>query len=171
MIYPSQALFLMAEAHNYLGNYDEAGKDYYFLNLTKGTERKPLHTIVGMALSPSRNLSLGSSIVERAIIGDDLQSRKTLYYEAISHKLSGNFQRAMNTFKGFGNRYKEGMWVEQAYYEWGISAFGAGNYDEAITILLNLIRQQDSLSNGARVYTLLGKILYQQRIYLVYYCF
>ena len=71
----------------------------------------------------------------------------------------------MDTFKEFGNRYKEGMWVEQAYYEWGISAFEAGNYDGAITILLNLIRQQDSLSNGAQVYTLLGEIFYANNEY------
>ena len=57
------------------------------------------------------------------------------------------------------------MWVEQAYYEWGISVFEAGNYDGAITILLNLIRQQDSLSNGAQVYTLLGEIFYANNEY------
>jgi len=138
---------------------DEAIKDYLrYLNLTKGTEREaPAHYGLGWLYHHQGIYHWAAQSFERAIIGDDPQSRKALYYEAVNHKLSGNFQRAMNTFKEFGNRYKEGMWVEQAYYEWGISAFEAGNYDEAITILLNLIRQQDSLSNGAQVYTLLGE--------------
>ena len=162
-----KALFLMAEAHNYLGNYDEAIKDYLrYLNLTKGTEREaPAHYGLGWLYHHQGIYHWAAQSFERAIIGDDLQSRKALYYEAVNHKLSGNFQRAMDTFKEFGNRYKEGMWVEQAYYEWGISAFEAGNYDGAITILLNLISQQDSLSNGAQIYTLLGEIFYANNEY------
>ena len=162
-----KALFLMAEAHNYLENYDEAIKDYLrYLNLTKGTEREaPAHYGLGWLYHHQGIYHWAAQSFEKAIIGDDLQSRKALYYEAVNHKLSGNFQRAMNTFKEFGNRYKEGLWVEQAYYEWGITAFEAGNYDGAITILLNLIRQQDSLSNGAQVYTLLGELFYANNEY------
>lgn len=162
-----KALFLMAEAHNYLGNYDEAIKDYLrYLNLTKGTDREaPAHYGLGWLYHRQGIYHWAAQSFEKAIVGDDLQSRKALYYEAINHKLSGNFQRAMDTFKEFGNRYKEGIWVEQAYYEWGISAFEAGDYDGAITILLNLIRQQDSLSNGAQVYTLLGEIFYANNEY------
>lgn len=162
-----KALFLMAEAHNYLGNYEEAIKDYLrYINLTKGTEREaPAHYGLGWLYHRQGIYHWAAQSFEKAINGDDLTSRKALYYEAVNHKLSGNFQRAMDTFKEFGDRFNEGLWVENAYYEWGISAFEAGDYDGAITILLNLIRQQDSLSNGAQVYTLLGEIFYANNEY------
>ena len=79
-----KALFLMAEAHNYLGNYDEAIKDYLrYLNLTKGTEREaPAHYGLGWLYHHQGIYHWAAQSFERAIIGDDLQSRKALYYEA-----------------------------------------------------------------------------------------
>ena len=139
---------------------------YATSTLPKGTEREaPAHYGLGWLYHRQGIYHWAAQSFEKAINGDDLTSRKALYYEAVNHKLSGNFQRAMDTFKEFGDRFKEGLWVENAYYEWGISAFEAGDYDGAITILLNLIRQQDSLSNGAQVYTLLGEIFYANNEY------
>ncbi len=162
-----KALFLMAEAHNFLGNYDEAIKDYLrYLNLTKGTDKEaPAHYGLGWLYHRQGIYHWAAQEFEKAVVGDDIRSRKALYYEAVNHKLSGNFQRAMNTFEEFGSRFKEGLWVEEAYYEWGLSAFEAGDYDGAITILLQLVRQQEELENAAKIYTLLGEIFYANNEY------
>ena len=162
-----KALFLMAEAHNFLGNYDEAIKDYLrYLNLTKGTEKEaPAHYGLGWLYHRQGIYHWAAQEFEKAVVGDDIRSRKALYYEAVNHKLSGNFQRAMNTFEEFGTRFKDGLWVEEAYYEWGLSAFEAGDYDGAITILLQLVRQQQELQDAAKIYTLLGEIFYANNEY------
>ncbi|RNC84604.1 MAG: tetratricopeptide repeat protein [Balneola sp.] len=154
-----KALFLMAEAHNYLGNYDEATKDYLqYINLTKGTDREAAaHYGLGWLYNRQKVFHWAAQSFERAIIGDDELSRKAMYYEAVNHKLAGNYQRSMETFQEFGDRYKSGLWVEEAYYEWSISAFEGGNYGESIETLLTLIRNQDQLKDPGKIYTMLGE--------------
>ncbi len=154
-----KALFLMAEAHNYLGNYDEATKDYLqYINLTKGTDREAAaHYGLGWLYNRQEVFHWAAQSFERAIIGDDELSRKAMYYEAVNHKLSGNYQRSMDTFQEFGERYKSGLWVEEAYYEWSISAFEGGNYGESIETLLTLIRNQENLKDPGKIYTMLGE--------------
>ncbi len=154
-----KALFLMAEAHNYLGNYDEATKDYLqYINLTKGTELEAAaHYGLGWLYNRQEIYHWAAQSFEKAITGDNELSRKATYYEAINHKLSGNYQRSMDTFQEFGDKYKSGLWVEEAYYEWSISAFEGGSYGESIETLLTLIRNQEELKNPGKVYTMLGE--------------
>lgn len=154
-----KALFLMAEAHNYLGNYDEATKDYLqYINLTKGTEQEAAaHYGLGWLYNRQEIYHWAAQSFEKAITGDNELSRKATYYEAINHKLAGNYQRSMDTFHEFGDTYKSGLWVEEAYYEWAISAFEGGNYGESIETLLSLIRNQKELKNPGKIYTMLGE--------------
>lgn len=154
-----KALFLMAEAHNYLGNYDEASKDYLqYINLTKGTELEAAaHYGLGWLYHRQEVYHWAAQSFEKAISGDNELSRKATYYEAVNHKLAGNYQRSMDTFAQFGNNYKTGLWVEEAYYEWSISAFEAGSYGQSIEILLSLVRNQSNLKKPGNVYTMLGE--------------
>lgn len=66
----------------------------------------------------------------------------------------------METFAEFGERFKTGFWVEEAYYEWAISAFEAGNYDQAIEIMLSLVRNQDEFNDPGKIYTFLGEAFF-----------
>lgn len=157
-----KALFLMAEAHNYLGNFDEATKDYLqYIRLTEGTDREaPAHYGLGWLYSRQGIYHWAAQSFEKAVDGNDELARKALYYEAVNHKLGGNYQRAMATFEEFGDRYKSGLWVEEAYFEWAISAFEAGNYDAAIEIMLTLVRNQQELNDPGKVYTFLGEAFF-----------
>tara|TARA_R110000868_G_scaffold294140_1_gene554723 strand:+ start:87086 stop:90082 length:2997 start_codon:yes stop_codon:yes gene_type:complete len=154
-----KALFLMAEAHNYLGNYNEATKDYLqYINITKGTELEAAaHYGLGWLYNRQEIYHWAAQSFEKAITGDNELSRKATYYEAINHKLAGNYQRSMDTFHEFGDKFKSGLWVEEAYYEWSISAFEGGNYGESIETLLTLIRNQKELKKPAQIYTMLGE--------------
>ncbi|MBO6522256.1 MAG: tetratricopeptide repeat protein [Balneolaceae bacterium] len=154
-----KALFLMAEAHNYLGNYDEATKDYLqYINLTKGTELEAAaHYGLGWLYHRQGVYHWAAQSFEKAITRDNELSRKATYYEAVNHKLAGNFQRSMDTFQQFGDNYKSGLWVEEAYYEWAISAFEGGSYGESIETLLTLVRNQESLKDPGKIYTMLGE--------------
>ncbi|GAB5409816.1 MAG: hypothetical protein BalsKO_21810 [Balneolaceae bacterium] len=154
-----KALFLMAEAYNYLSNYDEATKDYLqYINLTKGTELEAAaHYGLGWLYNRQEIYHWAAQSFEKAITGDNELSRKATYYEAVNHKLAGNYQRSMDTFQEFGDKYKSGLWVEEAYYEWSISAFEGGNYGESIETLLTLIRNQEELKSPGKVFTMLGE--------------
>jgi tetratricopeptide (TPR) repeat protein len=157
-----KALFLMAEAHNYLGNYNEATKDYLqYINLTKGTEREAAaHYGLGWLYHRQEIYHWAAQSFEKAVTGDNELSRKALYYEAVNHKLGGQYQLSMDTFREFGDKFKSGLWVEEAYYEWSISAFEAGNYGESIETLLTLVRNQKELKNPGKVYTMLGEAFF-----------
>ena len=154
-----KALFLMAEAHNYLGNYDEATKDYLqYINLTKGTELEAAaHYGLGWLYHRQGVYHWAAQSFEKAITGDNELSRKATYYEAVNHKLAGNFQRSMQTFQEFGDKYRSGLWVEEAFYEWAISAFEGGSYGESIETLLTLVRNQKDLKDPGKIYTMLGE--------------
>ena len=154
-----KALFLMAEAHNYLGNFDEATKDYLqYINLTKGTDREAAaHYGLGWLYHRQGIYHWAAQSFNKATDGDSELARKATYYEAVNHKLAGNYQRAMDTFHTFGEKYKSGLWVEEAYYEWSVSAFEGGSYGESIETLLTLLRNQKELKNPGKVYTMLGE--------------
>ena len=162
-----KALFLMAEAHNYLGSYDEATKDYLqYIRLTAGTDREaPAHYGLGWLYSRQEIYHWAAQSFEKAIIDDSELSRKAMYYEAINHKLGGNYQRSMETFAEFGERFQRGLWVEEAYYEWAVSSFEAGDYDAAIVILLDLVRNNDDLSDPGKVYSMLGESYFANNEY------
>ena len=67
-----KALFLMAEAHNYLSSYEEATKDYLqYIRLTEGTDREaPAHYGLGWLYSRQGIYHWAAQSFEKAIIDD-----------------------------------------------------------------------------------------------------
>ena len=154
-----KAIFLIAESYNFLGNFKESSKAYLqYLNLTKGTSReRSAHYGLGWLYHKQNIYHWAADSFEKASKGDDELSRKALYYEAINQKLGGQYENSLNTFSEFGEKYKTGLWVEKAFYEWAVSSFESGQYGDAIETLLTLIRNQKNLEDPGKVYTLLGE--------------
>tara|TARA_R110001599_G_scaffold1889_4_gene9968 strand:- start:442671 stop:445658 length:2988 start_codon:yes stop_codon:yes gene_type:complete len=154
-----KAIFLIAESYNFLGNFKESSKAYLqYLNLTKGTSKeRSAHYGLGWLYHKQKIYHWAADSFEKAATGDDELARKALYYEAINQKLGGQYENSLNTFSEFGDRYKTGLWVEQAFYEWAVSSFESGQYGDAIETLLTLIRNEKNLQDPGKVYTLLGE--------------
>ncbi|MEO9885779.1 MAG: tetratricopeptide repeat protein [Balneola sp.] len=154
-----KAIFLIAESYNFLRNFKESSKAYLqYLNLTKGTSReRSAHYGLGWLYHKQNIYHWAADSFEKASKGDDELSRKALYYEAINQKLGGQYENSLHTFSEFGEKYKTGLWVEKAFYEWAVSSFESGQYGDAIETLLTLIRNQKNLEDPGKVYTLLGE--------------
>ncbi|WP_244545684.1 tetratricopeptide repeat protein [Fodinibius roseus] len=155
----TKAVLLIAESHNYLQNYDEASKTYLqYINRTKGTdEERSAHYGLGWLYHKQEIYHWASDEFEKASEGSDELARKALYYKAVNEKLGSRYREAMETFRSFGDRFSEGPWVEKTYYEWAITAYEMGRYSEAIEVLLPLVRNEEELEWGGKVYTLLGE--------------
>lgn len=162
-----KATFLIAESYNFLGDFKESSKSYLqYLNQTKGTDKeRSAHYGLGWLYSKQKIYHWAADSFEKAAKGDDELARKALYYKAINLKLGGQYENSLNTFSEFGELYKSGLWVEQAFYEWAISSFESGQYGDAIETLLTLIRNQDSLDDPGKVYTLLGESYFANNEY------
>ncbi|HET8865460.1 MAG TPA: tetratricopeptide repeat protein [Gracilimonas sp.] len=154
-----KAVFLIAESQNYLGNYDEASKSYLrYINLTKGTPQERIaHYGLGWVYNKQKIYHWAAESFGQAAVGDDELARKALYYKAVNEKLGGQYGKSINSFRDFGERFKTGLWVEQAYYEWSISAFEASRYGESIEVLLDLVRSDVELKDPGKIYTMLGE--------------
>ena len=154
-----KAIFLIAESFNFLGDFKESSKAYLqYLNLTKGTDKeRSAHYGLGWLYHKQKIYHWAADSFEKAATGNDELARKALYYEAINQKLGGQYENSINTFTEFGERYKTGLWVEQAFYEWAVSSFESGQYGNAIETLLTLIRNEKNLQDPGKVYTLLGE--------------
>jgi TolA-binding protein len=154
-----KATFLIAESYNFLGDFKESSKAYLqYLNQTRGTEKeRSAHYGLGWLYHKQKIYHWAADSFEKAAKGDDELARKALYYEAINQKLGGQYENSLNTFTEFGENYKSGLWVEQAFYEWAISSFESGQYGDAIETLLTLIRNEKNLEDPGKVYTLLGE--------------
>lgn len=163
----SKATLLIAESHNYLNNFDEAS-DYYkqYIRMEEGTENeRNAHYGLGWIYHKQEIYHWASDSFDKAADGDDELARKALYYKAVNQKLGSRYQESIETFREFGDRYEEGLWVEEAYYEWAITAFEMGNYDEAIEALLVLVRGDEDLEWAGKVYTLLGESYFANKEY------
>ncbi len=154
-----KAVFLIAESHNFLGEFKKSSTAYLeYLNLTKGTDKeRSAHYGLGWLYHKQQIFHWAADSFEKAAKGNDELARKALYYQAINQKLGGQYENSLNTFSEFGEKYKTGLWVEQAFYEWAISSFEAGQYGDAIETLLTLIRNEDNLQDPGKIYTLLGE--------------
>lgn len=154
-----KATFLIAESYNFLGDFKESSKAYLqYLNQTKGTDReRSAHYGLGWLYHKQEIYHWAADSFEKAAKGDDELSRKALYYQAINQKLGGQYENSLNTFSEFGEKYKTGLWVEEAFYEWAVSSFESGQYGNAIETLLTLIRNEKNLKDPGKVYTLLGE--------------
>ncbi len=154
-----KAVFLIAESHNFLGEFKKSSTAYLqYLNLTKGTDKeRSAHYGLGWLYHKQQIFHWSADSFGKAAKGDDELARKALYYQAINQKLGGQYENSLNTFSEFGDKYKTGLWVEQAFYEWAVSSFEAGQYGDAIETLLTLIRNQKDLQDPGKVYTMLGE--------------
>ncbi|MFH5830820.1 tetratricopeptide repeat protein [Halalkalibaculum sp. DA384] len=163
----SKAVYLIAESHNYLNNFDEASKYYLqYINMNKGTDRVRIaHYGLGWIYHKQQIYHWAADSFSKAAQGDDETARKALYYKAVNEKLGGRYDQAIETFRNFGSQYNEGLWVEEAYYEWAVTAYEMGIYAEAIETLLTIVRNDDDLDWAGKVYTLLGEAYYANKEY------
>src|SRR5699024_9399018 len=163
----TKAVLLVAESYNALGNFDKASATYLrYIKETKGTpEERAAHYGLGWLYNKQEIYHWAADEFEKAAEGTDEIARKAYYYKAVNEKLGSNYQEALNTFRNFGDKFSEGPWVEQTYYEWAMTDFEVGNYSEAIEVLLPLARKGDSLDWGGKIYTLLGNAYYANKEY------
>jgi TolA-binding protein len=162
-----KAVFLIAESQNYLEQYDEASKSYLrYINMTKGTDQERIaHYGLGWVYHKQEIYHWAAESFGRAAIGEDEIARKALYYKAVNEKLSAQYRESILTFREFGERYEQGLWVEKAYYEWAVSAYQASRYDEAINVLLGLVRNDMELEDPGKIFTLLGEAYFANAEY------
>lgn len=155
----AKALFLIGESYNVLDDFEEAKKAYLqYANFTKGTpEARNAHYGLGWLYNKQEIYHWAAEEFGKAAEGDDELARKALYYQAVNLKLTGQYEKSYRTFEEFSNQFKTGFWVEEAMYEWSISAFESGRYVEAIDILRSLLRNEKELKDPAKIYVMLGE--------------
>lgn len=154
-----KAVLIIAESYNYLNELGEASTWYRrYINLTEGKpEERLAHYGLGWVFHKQGVYHWAADSFAKVVTGEDELSRRALYYQAVNHKLSGRYDQALVAFNKFGNRFRSGPWVEQAYYEWAILAFEIGDYVTAIEKNLHLIRSGMELENPGAIFTLLGE--------------
>lgn len=154
-----KAILLIAESYNYLGDFDQAAAHYRrYINLSDGEmQARPAHYGLGWVYHKQRVFHWAADSFSKAAGGDDELARKALYYEAINRKLGGRYDLALTSFQQFGDRFSDGYWVENAFYEWALTAFELGQYSHAIEVLQRLVRGGYRLNNPGSVYSLLGE--------------
>ncbi|MEX2574877.1 MAG: tetratricopeptide repeat protein [Balneolaceae bacterium] len=163
----SKAVYLIAESHNMLDNLDEASQYYrYYLNRAEGEDRARIaHYGLGWVFHKQGLYHWAAESFARATDGDDETARKALYYKGANEKLAGRYRSSLETFREFGDRYQDGLFIEEAYYEWALTAFQAGRYAESIEILLPLARRAETLQEPGKVITFLGESYYANAEY------
>jgi len=163
----SKAVYLIAESSNYLGNYDEASRYYkQYTNLNEGTDKvRVAHYGLGWLYHKQEIYHWAADEFGKAAEGEDETARKALYYKAVNEKLGSRYGDALNTFRTYGDRFQQGLWVERAYYEWAVTAYEVGRHTEAIEALLPLVRSDRELDWKGKVYTLLGEAYFANKEY------
>lgn len=163
----SKAVYLIAESYNYLNNFDEASQYYLqHININKGSDEVRIsHYGLGWVYHKQEIYHWAADEFAKAAKGSDELARKALYYKAVNEKLGSRYAEAMLTFREFGERFQEGLWVEEAYYEWAVTAYEMGNYSETIEVLLPLVRREESLKWQGKIYTLLGEAYFANQEY------
>lgn len=163
----AKAVLLIAESHNYLNQLDRAATQYRrYINLKEGEEDARLaHYGLGWVYHKQQVYHWAAESFGRATEGDDELARKALYYKAVNEKLAGRRNRALDAFNEFGERYREGEWVETAYYEWALTAFEEGYYPQAIEPLQHLLQSGMELENRGDILTMLGEAFFANNEY------
>jgi len=163
----SKAVYLIAESYNYLDDYKNASKYYLqYINMNKGTDKERIaHYGLGWVYYKQKIYHWAADAFDKAAKGDDEMARKALYYKGVNDKLGGRYQKALASFREFGDRFKKGVWVEHGYYEWAMTAYEMGIYDESIEVLLRLVRNGEDLNSPAKIYTLLGEAYFANKEY------
>jgi len=163
----SKAVYLIAESYNYLNDFEQASTYYrQYINRNRGTDRVRIaHYGLGWVYHKQEIYHWAADSFEKAAGASDELARKALYYKAVNEKMGSRYDQAIQTFRTFGDRYENGLWVEEAYYEWAITAYEMGIYSEAIEVLLNLVRGDQNLDWADKVYTLLGEAYFANKEY------
>lgn len=163
----SKAVFLVAESYNYLNDFENAAAFYLrYVNSNKGkNEERFAQYGLGWIYHKQGIYHWSAESFAKAVKGDDELSRKALYYKAINEKMAGLFPKSMETFQQFGKTFKEGFWIEEAYYEWAISSFEFGENTETIDIILRLVRGSTPLKHRGRLFSLLGEAYFANAEY------
>lgn len=163
----SKAVFLVAESYNYLNDFDNAAAFYLrYTHANKGkNEERFAQYGLGWVYHKQAIYHWSAESFGKAVKGDDELSRKALYYKAINEKLAGLYPKSMETFQQFGKTFKEGFWIEEAYYEWAISSFEYGQYTETIDIILRLVRGSTPLKHRGKLFSLLGEAYFANAEY------
>lgn len=163
----AKAIYLTAESYNALNEFDSASSNYLqYINLTKGTDKeRTAHYGLGWVYHKQEIYHWAADEFEKAAVGQDTLARKALYYKAVNEKLGGRYENSIQSFREFGNRYSSGLWFEEGYYEWAITAYEIGNYGEAIEALLALVRSDENIKWEGKVYTLLGQSYFANKEY------
>ncbi|NBC27599.1 MAG: tetratricopeptide repeat protein [Bacteroidetes bacterium] len=163
----SKAVFLIAESYNALNDFENATRFYRrYINRSENEEQARIaHYGLGWVYHKQEIYHWAADAFGNAAIGNDDIARKGLYYKAVNNKLAGRYQPALDAFREFGNRFAGGVFFEQAYYEWAVSAFEVGFYGEAIEALLPLARNVEQLENPGKVLTFLGEVYFANSEY------
>ena len=163
----SKAVFLIAESYNALDDYENATRYYRrFINSADDADQERIaHYGLGWVYHKQEIYHWAADAFGRAAVGDDDVARKGLYYEAVNNKLAGRYQNSLDAFREFGQRFQEGEFFEEAYYEWAMAAFEIGFYGEAIEALLPLARNLDNLQYPGRTLTFLGEVYFANSEY------
>ncbi|MEX0770444.1 MAG: tetratricopeptide repeat protein [Balneolaceae bacterium] len=163
----SKAVYLTAESHNALNNLEESARYYrHYINQNRGADRARLaHYGLGWVFHKQEIYHWAAQSFGNAADGEDETARKALYYKAVNEKLAGRYDQALDTFREFGDRFSEGVFVEHAYYEWAVSAFEVGRYPEAIEVLLPLVRRVETLDEPGKVLTFIGEAYFANQEY------
>jgi len=158
----SKAVYLTAESYNALNEFEEATKAYReYINRTEGTDDVRIaHYGLGWVYHKQEIYHWAARSFGEAAAGDDELAKKALYYKAVNEKLSSRYDLALESFREFGERFEEGLFSENAYYEWGVTAFEVGRYAEAIEALLPLARKAEDLNDPGKVLTFLGEVYF-----------
>lgn len=157
-----KAVYLMAESYNVMGRFDEATRYYrFFINRAQeGDDTRIAHYGLGWVYHKQDIFHWSARAFGEAAGGDDELARKALYYKAVNEKLASRYDQAIESFREFGDRFNEGAFVEQAYFEWAVTAFEVGFYAEAIEALRPLAQRADQLINPGEVLTFLGEVYF-----------
>ena len=155
----AKAAYLIAESQNVLGELKDATNYYLqFINLAKGiSDVRIAHYGLGWVYHKQRIYHWAAESFGKAAVGSDELARKALYYKAVNEKLGSRYDLALKTFNEFGKRFKTGLWVEKAYYEWAITTYEYGNYVTTINLSLELLQNNPNLEDSGKILTLLGE--------------
>lgn len=163
----AKAVYLTGESYNALNNYEDATRYYReYLNLIDDPEKARIaHYGLGWVFHKQDIYHWAARSFGEASSGDDELAVKAQYYEAVNLKLAGRYDEALEAFREFGERFQEGIFQEQARYEWAMTAFESGLYNEAIEVLLPLAREYETLERPGELLTLLGEVFYANNEY------
>lgn len=157
-----KAIYLIAESYNAINNFEEATRYYriYLSRVENPSEERIAHYGLGWVYHKQDIYHWSSTAFAEASAGSDDLARRALYYQAVNEKLAGRVRNSLDTFREFGDRFEEGVFYEEARYEWAFTALEVGSNSEAVEVLLPLARNYTELNDPGSVLILLGEAYY-----------